>query len=490
MTYEKSARYKRAQSVAMACIAALLLTACETIRPLKPEASPGAPLPSVPNSLLTIPVRVNVAALSAEIDSSLSPTEGPAGIYWTSNEGIAHNSTLQLGVHRSGNTSLTTDDGCLVLAVPVAINNGRIDWFQKVGFVKVKKHFEFGGSGNVRARACFRVDQDWQLQVDVLPDFTWIEGAWIDLNPPVGHITIGIAGKVEPKLREKLPAFAAAISEKVSAISLKPVVERAWGAAQRPVPLSTNPPIALEVEPISVGIGPPVSEGAELVIRPAIVAKLQVHAGAGAASSQTKPLPPNTGTLGADGFSLSVRADASFAELNSQARERLVGKAIQLGNQATVTPGGVIISSLGDKVLLRVDFRAKLSRVKVGSLSGWLYLTGRPKYDDAKRQLSIEDVDFDLNTRNLLVDGAEALLHERFIQKLRETLVFDLSGKIDPMRSRVEAGAQGLKVGKGISLNVAVESLSLSDIHIGTDGIGIYATAKGSSNLVVDPNSE
>ena len=472
--------------IAIAAIATLLLNGHKTIHPAEPIKGVETPLPLVPISSLTIPIRVNIAALSDQINDLLSSTPGPTGIYWTSGQERFHGGTIQLGIHRSGNASVITDNGCLVVSVPLELN-GRIDWEKRVLRMPVYYHSSIEGSAILRVRACFSVGSDWKLQASLSPDFSWVKRPMVDIHV-LGLPKIDVSRRVEPKLREKLSTFEKVFSNKVSAMPLRTKIEGAWMKMQLPHQLSQQPLLTLEIEPISVGVGPAVSEGIELVIRPTVTAKVRVHAGAGTKPHQVKPLPANTGTLGNDKFALSIRVDAPFAELNRLAQTQLVGKPHDLGDGGTVKLNSVSISSLGDKVLMRVDFDAKLTSIPITNVSGWLYLTGRPRYDDRKHLLVVKDIDFDLNTRNILASSAEVLLHEQFRQKLEEKMVFDLSQKIDPIRKRVEAGVKDIKVADGVAFNADVKALDVSDIHIGSDGIGIFFTAGGTSNITVVPN--
>lgn len=473
--------------IVIAAITTIRLNVYGTIHPAEPIKGAETPLPPVPISSLTIPIRVNIATLSDQINALFSSTPGPAGIYWTSGQEKFHGGIIQAGIHRSGNASVIADNGCLVITMPLELNNGRIDWEKRVLRVPVYYHWDISGNVILHARACFSVGPDWKLQASLSPDFSWIKRPMVNVHF-LGLPQKDISRWIEPKLRKRLSAIEKTFSDKVSAIPLRTKIEGAWTTMQPPHQLSQQSPLTLEIEPISVGVGPAVSEGLELVIRPTVTAKVHVHAGAGTKPHQVKPLPANTGTLGNDKFALSIRVDAPFAELNRLAQERLVGKTYELGDGRTIKLNAVNISSLGDKVLMRVDFGAKLTSIPITNVSGWLYLTGRPTYDDKKRLLVVKDVDFDLNTRNLLVNSAEVLLHEQFRQGLEEKMVFDLSQKIDPIRKRVETGVHGLKVADGVAFNAAVNALNLSDIHIGSDGIGIFFTAGGTSDIIVVPS--
>ncbi len=480
-------RIAKLQFALIVSIAATILTACGTVHPIRPEKEPERPLPQVPNSSLTVPIWVDVPALSEQINGHFSSTQGPSGIFWTTNKYIGNGLNLRMGIHRSASTNVATNNDCLVIDIPIAVNDGRIDWKQERTLRAIHKHVDFGGSGTAQARACISIGEDWKLRATITPDSSWISDAWIDLGPPFEHIKTDIAERVDLKLREKLPAVSKTVTDMISTIPIKPIIERAWAAVQQSFPLSHDPLIMAGIEPISIGVKPTVSQGLKLVVRPTIVAKFRGHVGSDTEPRQIKPLPANTGRPGGDEFLLSIKVDVPFVDLTELARARIVGRTYELDNGRTVTPSAASISSAGDKLLLRVDFSAKLSSIPITNYSGWLYLTGTPKYDDTKRLLKVDDINFDLNTRNLLVDEAAALLHDHFLQQLREALVFDLSDKTDPIYKHIKTGAQETKIADDVILKAVVKSLNVSDIHIGSDGIGIFVTANGTSSLVINP---
>jgi len=461
------------------------MAACGSIKPPQPAPEQEAPLPTVPNSSITLPIRLDSGALQQEINERLGQGQGPQSLYWTSGEPISGNATIQFGVHRSGEAQVSSENGCLVFKVPLAINSGRIDWSEKVGPFKAKKHFDFGGGAQVSVRACVSVGADWQLDAAVSPDFQWTERAWIDINPPLGHIKVDVASRIEPKIREKLPALMEKARAIVAKVPLHASLERAWVAIQMPQVLSKDPAVALEVTPASLGLGPTSSEGRELVIRPTLVAKLRAYAGRPTAASSPKPLPGNTGTLGGDEFALVLRTDAPYGELNTLAQARLAGKTFPLGGDKSITIKALSLQPLGRKLLIRADFSAQASKSPFAGVSGWLYLWGEPHYDDQSRRLSVTSVDYELNTRNLLLKSADWLLHEPVAQKVQDALSFDLSGRVDPLRQRVEGGLQNFRVTEGVALNALVKSFSFSDLHIGTDAIGLYTTVRGHANVML-----
>lgn len=475
----------RSRSAFLLVFLSLWFNSCSTLNPDAPPKVAEAPLPPTPLSTITMPVHIPVAPLAGQIDAVLSAASGPQGMYWVEGLDAGHGLRLRFGLHRNGNSSVTAENGCLLIAVPLEMNNGQADWEQDVLVGKLRHRMEFGGSVLVRARACFSVGADWKLRTTLAPDFSWTEGAWLDLNLPLGQFKIDISRYVEPKLREKLPAMQSALAEMAERIPIKPQLEQAWVQIQQPVELSQEPPLTLEMEPVSLGVSPPQSRGGELVVRPTIMARVRVFSGKGEAPAHPSPLPANSGSVGEGGFSLSARVDIGFDELNRLAQQHLLGKTFDLGEGRTLFLDAIRISPYGEQLLLKVRFKARLTRDATSGLAGWMYLLGKPRYDEAAQQLQVVDVDFDLDTQNKLIDGAEALMHGVFRQQLQAALVFDLAEEMGRMRKQVDDGLQRVKLAEGLRLDAELDTLAVSGIHIGREAVAIFSTATGRSSLRV-----
>ena len=92
---------------------------------------------------------------------------------------------------------------------------------------------------------------------------------------------------------------------------------------------------------------------------------------------------------------------------------------------------------------------------------------------------------YHIDTSNVLIDGLAALTREPFLFFIRDKLVFDMSGKIDPLRQKIEAGIKDHKVASGITADISITSIGLSDIFISSDSIGIVTLVKGKAKLNV-----
>ncbi len=460
--------HRRWTHLLLACLVTAL-EACTTIQPVGPQPVPAPPLPPVANSSIAVPINIDTVALGHELESLLSAQPGPAGIYWITGDHLNGNADLQMGVNRTGPVSITTDGGCLNFSVPLGINNGRIDYQVHILFANPHKVFNFGGAVNVRLRACVGVDRDWHIESTIVPSFEWTTDPFLTFSLPIGNVTIGLRDRVTPKLRDKLPIVQDMLQRKLAAIDVTRTMAKAWDGLQRPLQLSANPEVTASVDVIAIGLGPMTSSGANLVIRPNVVAKLSARLGTPAVVAPARPLPPNSGQAAADGFALALRADAPYDDLNRELAARLVNREFPIAGGKHVTLTDVHLGNLGDKLLIKVGFKAKLGSMPFEDVDGWLYLTGKPNYDDAARVLSVQGIDFDLDTNRVLLDAGAAILKPCVIEQLTRAAVFDLAREIWP----------------GLVLDVSVSAFDVPTLHVDDTGVGIFTTARGIATVEV-----
>ena len=146
-------------------------------------------------SVIPIEVEVDVDALKSVMEENLPTEERERGIYWTTGERVGC-CFLQFGIHRSGPVSVSVTDNALLWTVPLAINNGRVDWSKKVLIVTVRHHEEFGGNFRISAVTRVDFDDDWSVESDTKLHFDYIDRPWITIHAGPFRSKISIGSKV------------------------------------------------------------------------------------------------------------------------------------------------------------------------------------------------------------------------------------------------------------------------------------------------------
>jgi len=479
---------------------ALLILVCAGCAPLvivspepASEAFSAEPTPAI--SYLTLPVTVSSASLATELDRRLSDQPGEDGIFFTENARTRiRGAKVQFGVHRSGPASVSAVDGQLTYRVPLAINSGMYDWYRCVPILGCRStQGEFGGAGAISGKTDVVINEDWKLVSKTRFGFSWVEGPWIDADAHGERERINLHPVIDLfagwRLRNLLREYAERVDNTLSKFDIRAHLEAAWRRIHQPVQLASNPPIWLSVAPVSLGVGPPRSEGNDLQITPTLVATLRGQVGDKPAEIEPVPaLPKNRRNLESGQIEIQLPVLVEYSYLNGIVRNRVVGRTFEFKNGARATIKDAKVSAAGNRLVAQLDFDAdRIPGHFVSAASGTVYLSGRLVLDSGSSRLSVQDFDYELATKEHLHKVADWLVHDTFVQRVQERLVFDLSKAISPVRDRVEKGFAGIELSKGMTLTASVQDWAVDpDPLVGETGISILVRIKGNARVDVE----
>jgi hypothetical protein len=116
-----------------------------------------------------------------------------------------------------------------------------------------------------------------------------------------------------------------------------------------------------------------------------------------------------------------------------------------------------------------------------------VYFSGRPAYDKATGQLTVQDLNFDVQTQEYLHQAAAWLLQDTFVERVRQRLVFDVSKKVAPLLAKFETSFSTYTLTRGVTLISRIHEIALaSDPLVGDEAVTIVAVARGSTRVHVD----
>ena len=137
----------------------------------------------------------------------------------------------------------------------------------------------------------------------------------------------------------------------------------------------------------------------------------------------------------------------------------------------TVQVEGVQLYGSGDRLILAL-------RVS-GGVNGTLYTTGTPVFDESRGVLKFVDLDFTVDTRNVLVRSANWMFHQNILSSLKSEAVIDLSGQLQTLRSRLTT-ALTRELGPDARLEGEVLSLRPRGVYPTAGGVEVHIIAEGS----------
>lgn len=450
---------------------------------------------TAPVSYVAVPVTISTAFLEQELSRRLSDQIGEDGIFFRQHARTPiPGARITFGVNRSGPVSVRMVDRKLAYRVPLALNSAAVDWYGCTQPFGCKSTYgEFGGSGVVSGETAIRVTEDWRLVSRTRLRFSWLEEPWVHLKTTVDHGRTPLHPLVDllvrAKIRRLLATYAKRVDSTLERIDLRRYLETAWRRVHSPQRLASDPPIWLSVDGVEVGVGPLQGDNDNMLLTPVVAARLRAHVGKQPVGSDAaRPLPRNSGFTGRDYSEIQLPIVIEYAYLNALLKERVIGRAFEFKNGAKVTIKDVELFAAGNRVVARVEFDAdRIPSRLIPTASGTVYFSGRPAYDKATRQLTVQDFDFDVETQEYLHKAAAWLLQDTFVERVHQRLTFDVSKKVDPILAKLEKSFSTYTLAKGITLNTRIQEITVEgDPVVGAESVTIVARAQGSTRLHVD----
>jgi hypothetical protein len=363
---------------------------------------------------------------------------------------------------------------------------GLFDWVVKqVPGVPVSETVDFAGTARVTLLPTLRgdltLDPGLTVSVHVAEAKMKLVGKLIPLS---------LSGEVQKAVDKKLPDMTAELSKQITAtLNLREATHKAWNNMSKPIRLAQAPAAWLQIKPAELMLADPRVVDGELRIDVGMRSVVSVSTTEPPARSfgspvlRKAPLDPNGGT-----FSVSIPASASFADLTKASRSLLArhGGEFRVG-KGRVNVNDVSFGSIGDRVLVRVNIVASYGSL-FERIRGSLYLTGRPVLEAGGKVLRVEELDYEVQTRNVLVGAADWLLHPAFVQQLQKLAVLNIAAM--ERRAIQEAGDQveefKRQVPRGLQVDFGLSGLAVDDVRVHNNALRLVVTAKGKANLVID----
>jgi hypothetical protein len=98
----------------------------------------------------------------------------------------------------------------------------------------------------------------------------------------------------------------------------------------------------------------------------------------------------------------------------------------------------------------------------------------------------LKNVDYDLNTRSVLVQTANWLLQGRFAKQIEQQFVFPVGAQIEEAQKAIRQQLSTRKVAKGIDFGGRLDSLDPDQVYLTPTSLVALILAKGHVEIKID----
>ncbi|WP_066835801.1 DUF4403 family protein [Rufibacter ruber] len=464
-------------------VSLLLPAACQKSTSLSTTAPSAAvaqhPLPERRLSTINVPITIPVTLLEQVLNEQLT------GVLYQDDN--LEDDDLAVKVTKAAPIRLKAEFSKLYVEVPLRVKaKGRWQWNACELCKKLQKTEETEFDLVVKTESRLQVLPNYQLKSYTSGDF-----AWGERKPTLslGPLTINLAKFIEPQLKAQLnPMLQQLDKELQQRVNLKAYLAEAWQQVQQPFSVHDGYKAWLTVEPKAVRITPLALQNNQLSLQIGIDALLAVSMGQKPALAALVPLPAFTParTLPQEA-QIQVATDLSYPYLTDMLQKELRNQTFSFeGGKHQFTVHDLVVSGSGRQLLLALDASGM---AKTGFLTkkfqGKVYLQGTPYYDAATQSLKVKDLEYEVKTRDQLVNTANWLLQNKLKTQLEQQMAVPVKDQLSAMRQSLKTGLAENRLHERVLLRGTVLSFEPDTLFLTPSGVRTLFVASGKMALFV-----
>jgi hypothetical protein len=283
-------------------------------------------------------------------------------------------------------------------------------------------------------------------------------------------VTDRVLDAAKSALQKQLPS----IDRKVGTVSLAGHVDNWWAMLSRPIPLTKG--VWLTLQPEQLRMGPVSGEAKVLTVPVTLDARPRIVTGSEAPAVRPGGPPPLAKDTMSNGFRIAIEGLVDYGTANRALTNALAHRKLTKAGRSVTVQDVTVLPATRGRLLLELSF--------FGDASGRLRLSGTPKYDARRNEVSVPDLDYDLDTESKIVNAYEWLKSDELRAMMREKAHLSAAPALEKGRSLLLSGLNR-KLGDAVTLSATVDSVAVNGLYVTRDGLMLRAEATGQARVAV-----
>ncbi|MGO4817516.1 DUF4403 family protein [Flavobacterium sp. W22_SRS_FP1] len=122
----------------------------------------------------------------------------------------------------------------------------------------------------------------------------------------------------------------------------------------------------------------------------------------------------------------------------------------------------------------------------LGSVNGVLYLSGLPKYDDEKKEIYFDELEYVLDTKNKLMRTANWLAQAIILSKIKQNCRYSIQTNLNDGKRTIMSFLDNYSPLPGIFVNGKIEEFKFKKIELTNNAIIALVTVNGEINISIN----
>jgi hypothetical protein len=454
-------------SICLFC-AIQILVSCGTtkkIEALKPSPSNNTPIVfKNKTSFVAMPISISIAEIEHQLNKNLS------GLIY--NDTLINDDKTQMKIWKTAPILLTEKQGNIVSVIPLKI------WAKfKYGteFMGLNDTREISLNGTITLNSASQLT-NWKLTTQSkIEDFAWSESPSILVagkNIPITYI-------INPTLR----VFKDKISKKIDdaidkTCDFKPHVIKVIENLSVPFKTSEQYETWFKMVPIELYVTEAKLSKSKITMDMGLKCNMQTMVGQqpknGFDASKLVLKPVSTIP---DKTTISVVAVSTYESASNIVTKNFQGQEFGSGSRK-ITVQKVTLWHKEGKIVIALDV--------VGSINGSIYLIGIPNYNSITKEIYFDQLEYVLNTKNILINSANWLLQGNILSKIQENCRYSIKGNLEEGKQSLKPYLSNYSPMKGVFVNGTLNDFEFEKVELTDKAIIAFITTSGKLKIKVD----
>jgi hypothetical protein len=419
-------------------------------------------------STVHIPVSIAMADVERQINTQVN------GLIYEDNSLEDNNrDQFMAKVWKRGTIIVDAQDSLFLFTVPLRI------WAKAgvsvLGFTQYKEtEFEI----DLRFKTKFDLDHDWSVNTQTQADgYGWVRRPTISI---VG-VNVPITNFVSRMIDKNLGTITKTLDQQIRRnVDLRTPVLKVWNTLREPYLLTAQYRTYLQVVPKRILITPLRFEGRLVQATIGIEGYTLTTTGEKPDVRPAVSLPDLTVVNRVkDDFQIGLLSEVSYPEAAKLAATEFVGKNFKFSNDRyNITITSMDLYGQNDNLIIKAGLK--------GTISGDIYLRGRPYYDAQTQTISLKDITYDLETENLLQRSASWLLQGTFARTLEKQLTIPVGSYLADMQKLLQERLKNNQLVKGVTINGRIDEIRPDQVYLTPTALLAVVNARGRVDVKVE----
>jgi hypothetical protein len=430
-----------------------------------PELSEVAKQLVLPRSTINIPIMVPYAEVAALLNKELGEV-----LYEDRDFDNNGGDNVQLVVRRTGDVRLSAKGDYLQAAVPLHIYvKGRVKstlggMFSDANAPQLVQDANFNLEVSLNSK--LTVQPDWSVSTQSQIGYKWTQRPTLD----IGVVKIPIGSLIEKVIDQELNKMAALLDKEAKKqLKFQKQVLGYWNQLQDPMPIPGPVPAWLVINPDSIYLSRLQPEASALRLTAGIGATVLVSTSEPAKGGKKKAMPAlQVNRMLGDEVKLTLTAGIDYTTASKLAQQELVNKEMVFeGGKHRVTVEEIEIWGKGQSLVAKVKLKGRTkSGIFSKKINGTYYFSGVPYYEAGKQEIRIRNFDFDVKSRDLLLQSAEWLFKSNFKSMVEAQMRYPVKKEIEELRKLAGNSLNQPNLGGVMQLSGSIDRLEPREVQL------------------------